>query len=441
MTTGRLLTFYGDDFTGSVDVLLQYQWFGLTGVIFLGLPSQPELEEAARKFDVVGIAGTTRSMLPDRIRATLRPAFERLALLKPALVQYKVCSTADSSPTIGSFAPAFELGRELFGLHPVPFLVAQPDLKRYTVYSNHFAGDRGTIYRLDRQPVMANHPITPMRESDLTSHLEAQLEERIGAVTLQDLHADGGRAAYAFADINENPAVVIDALTEPDLREAGTLIMRTALETGTAFAVGSGGLSVAVASGLVDVRPHVEPSLLPADGPCLAVSGSCSALTDDQIAAALSAGWEGILLDPQLVASDPDSAVSASASVAAAAIAAGRSAVVYTCGPNQLSVAHAPSVEVVSRALAQIILEVRSSAHVTRVIICGGDTSGHVVTALEASSLSSTARVGTYTLLLELHSEDPRVDGLEVVLKGGQIGERNFFELVRVGNIAGILRS
>ena len=167
-----LLTFYGDDFTGSADLVMQYERFGLSGLIFLGSPGVAELEAAAADHAVVGIAGVTRAAAPAEISGMIAPAFEALAALDPRYLQYKVCSTADSSPKIGSFAPAIQRGRELFGAVPVPVLVAQPKLGRYTAFSNHFAVYRNEVYRLDRQPVMSNHPTTPMREADLRLHVQ-----------------------------------------------------------------------------------------------------------------------------------------------------------------------------------------------------------------------------------------------------------------------------
>lgn len=424
-----LITFYGDDFTGSTDLVLQYRRFGLPGIIFMGLPSLDQLQAAAQTYSVVGIAGVTRSMAPADIEVRLEPALHRLAELGPDLIQYKVCSTADSSPTVGSFAPAIRLGRLIAGGTPVPVLVAQPSLGRYTVFSNHFAVDRGQVYRLDRQPVMSQHPVTPMTEADLRTHLEQQLLSTVGAVTVNDLRADdGGRARWADAVGQDLSAVVLDSLTEEDLRLAGELVLAQR-HTEPVFVVGSGGFSTGIAAALGFSRVDETDAPVPARGPCLAVSGSCSPVTSDQIRYAREHGWAGVHLD----LAEPDTAgcVERAVTQARAHLEADRSVVVYTYDGQHARVPM--PVETVGSALAEVVRGCARGGALSRVLVAGGDTSGHVMTSLKATALHSRATLGA-TLLCGLESADPVVNGLEVVLKGGQIGTVDYFEHVRQGD-------
>lgn len=434
MTSRRpLLTFYGDDFTGSADLVLQYQRFGLQGKIFLGDPSREELQAAAAEFSVVGVAGVTRALGPEEISAAIEPALRALVALEPDFMQYKVCSTADSSPTIGSFAPAIRIGRELCGDRPVPVLVAQPGLGRYTVFSNHFAVDRGQVYRLDRQPVMSKHPVTPMTESDLRMHLALQIDGPIGAVTLTELHgADGGESSYRKAQDDNLVAVIVDALTEDDLRKAGELFMKGG--RAPVFGIGSGGFSVAVARALGFTEGAVSSRLTAMAGPCLAVSGSCSPLTSDQIRYALAHGWHGIPLDVRETSATPGSALQLAADEALALLQEGRNVVVYTCGDDQQMIGAPVSVTHLADALAFAVIYCAERTLLSRVLIAGGDTSGHVVMALGATAMTSKSPVGKHTLLCELEAENEAINGLEVVLKGGQIGGEDFFEFVRIGD-------
>jgi uncharacterized protein YgbK (DUF1537 family) len=137
--------FYGDDFTGSVDALLQFTRRGWTGRLFTRLPDAATLRRAASEVDVVGVAGISRSLAPDAMDAELRPVFAAFAALEPEVVQYKACSTADSAPTVGSLGRVVELAREQFGDATVPMLFAQPDFGRYTLFGHHFAAERGVV--------------------------------------------------------------------------------------------------------------------------------------------------------------------------------------------------------------------------------------------------------------------------------------------------------
>jgi uncharacterized protein YgbK (DUF1537 family) len=434
MTGARpLLTFYGDDFTGSTDLVLQYRRFGMEGIIFLGQPGEDELARAASEYQVVGIAGVTRALAPAEIAEVVEPAFRMLAALEPDFLQYKVCSTADSSPEVGSFAPAVRAGRRLTGQQVVPILVAQPDLGRYTVFSNHFAVDRAVVYRLDRQPVMSRHPVTPMTEADLREHVALQLGEPVGSVTVNELRTrDGGTAALAAAATAGVPAVIVDALTDEDLRLAGRAILDRA-SSSPVFAVGSGGLSTGVAAALGMSRETSTAPLPPAAGPCLAVSGSCSPSTDDQIQYAVEHGWHGIRLDVTSGATQVWAEVERLRGEVVGELAAGRSVVVYTCGGDQPRSSEPVDGRVVAQALASFVTTSAEQLGLARLLVAGGDTSGHVITALGATAMRSKTVAGQ-TLLCELQAPTPVIDGLEVVLKGGQIGTLDFFELVRNGD-------
>ena len=89
---------------------------------------------------------------------------------------YKVCSTFDSSPEIGSIGRGIELLHDQFTSHgAIPVAPAQPGFGRYTAFSNHYAAFAGDVYRLDRHP-SPRHPSTPMHAADLrrASHRAAQ---------------------------------------------------------------------------------------------------------------------------------------------------------------------------------------------------------------------------------------------------------------------------
>jgi uncharacterized protein YgbK (DUF1537 family) len=52
---------------------------------------------------------------------------------------------------------------------------------------------------------------------------------------------------------------------------------------------------------------------------------------------------------------------------------------------------------------------------------------------LGIDALEVTAQAETAAPLCRASSRDARVDGLEIVLKGGQVGREGFFESVRTG--------
>ncbi|MBV8749180.1 MAG: four-carbon acid sugar kinase family protein, partial [Candidatus Eremiobacteraeota bacterium] len=160
-------------------------------------------------------------------------------------------------------------------------------------------------------------------------------------------------------------------------------------------------------------------------GPVLAVSGSCAPQTGAQIGAALDAGWHGVHL--------PVDQLNASASEdVLAALRAGRNTLVYTAlGPQPSAAPVGP--RAVGAALGALVRAAVARAGVRRVVVAGGDTAGHTMRALGASGLAYAGSFADGAPLCRLFARDPSLDGLEVVLKGGQIGERGFFEHVRNG--------
>jgi 3-oxoisoapionate kinase len=64
----------------------------------------------------------------------------------------------------------------------------------------------------------------------------------------------------------------------------------------------------------------------------------------------------------------------------------------------------------------------------SRVGVAGGDTSSLAVGALDAWGLSYLAQLAPGTALCRLHSEAPGLDGVEIMLKGGQMGSQGVFE-------------
>lgn len=411
MSSARV-AFYGDDFTGSVDALLQFARRGWTGRLFTGLPDASTLRRAADEVDVIGVAGISRSLAPADMDDELRPVFAAFANLQPHVVQYKACSTADSAPHVGSLGRVIELAREVFGDRAVPMLFAQPDFGRYTLFGQHFAAERGTVYRLDRQPTMSQHPSTPMAEADLAIHIGQQTELPIGSVPLLAFDDLAARLRDA-----PEAALVLDALTDEHLVAVGEAL--STLPT-PVFAIGSGGLSHGIAAAAPGDGPAL-PTSTAATGPVLVVSGSRSAQTRRQADAAAAAGW---LVRPlPLRASERDVATAEVVRV----LLSGRGVVLTSDDIDTAAAGGRPVLEVITEAAASVISTVARDGASRRMIVCGGDTSSRVTRLLGVESLSIAANPSGNVVLLRARSSDPAIDGLDLLLKGGQVGSDTLF--------------
>jgi 3-oxoisoapionate kinase len=380
--------FYADDVTGATDVLLQFARYGLRGRLRF---DRRDPSGDAEGVDVVGVAGAARGLPTERIEDEVRPALEAFARMAPRVIQYKVCSTFDSSPTIGSIGRACEVAADVLGAGTIPVAAAQPELGRYTLFSNHFAraGD-GVVHRLDRHPTMANHPVTPMREANLVEVLRAQTSRL--PVSGVDVFALRGNDWPDTSGL-----VVLDGLEDADLERAGEAIWGNERP---AFAVGSGGLSMGLAR---QAGQHMELAPVEPVRAVLAVSGSRAPQTAEQIRRALAQGWLDVPAE-------------ADTQAAVAALTAGRSVVVHSAsGP-------APDA-----LLARFVSAALEATPVRRFVLAGGDTAGGVLRHLRAETAELAGLAGG----LPVCRLTSQLDGVEVILKGGQVGGPDILEEAR----------
>ena len=223
---------YGDDFTGATDTLMNASQSGLRALLFLGAPTPARLA-AAGPLDALGIAGTSRSMTPAAMHAELARVAGFLATLAAPVWHYKTCSTFDSAPHVGSIGAAIAALRPHRANAFVPVVGGQPNLGRYCLFGHLFAaaGAGGEVVRIDRHPTMSRHPVTPMLESDLRVHLGLQGLGTVASVPFT-AYAQGEaalheRVASIVADAPD--AVLMDVSREDELATIGAAIWRQAL--------------------------------------------------------------------------------------------------------------------------------------------------------------------------------------------------------------------
>src|SRR5690606_3477718 len=105
LPAGPLVTWYGDDFTGSAAVLEVMEFAGLPSILLLAPPRPDELPTLAG-YRGIGIAGKARAKSPEWMRRELPAVFAGMAAIGAPIAQYKICSTLDSSPAVGSIGAA-----------------------------------------------------------------------------------------------------------------------------------------------------------------------------------------------------------------------------------------------------------------------------------------------------------------------------------------------
>ena len=448
---GLWLSYYGDDFTGSTDVLEAFTAAGVPTVLFLQAP-RPEDLARFPEARCVGLAGQSRGKSPAWMREHLPPVFERLSSLGAPIVQYKVCSTFDSAPEVGSIGQAIELGVAHRQARWSPMVVGAPRLQRYQVFGHLFAAAQGEVYRIDRHPTMSRHPVTPMHESDLRVHLAQQTPRRIGLVNLAQMTQGQGSAALQALQGEDQPVVMLDVADPVSQREAGRLVWQQRGQG--VFSASSSGLQYALVEywrsrGWLPAQsslPQAQPL------PCIAVvSGSCSPMSAAQIEwAEQNEGFvtERMDVGKCLDAAQAEQEIERLVALAVDAVSRKVSPVIYSArGPDDSAVTgfealvqragceKAQGTERIGMALAEVMRRLLDRTELRRIVVAGGDSSGAVASHLQVQAFTVAAGMAPGVPLCRAWSDNPRRDGLEIALKGGQLGAVSFYGDVRAGRV------
>ena len=405
---GPLLTFYGDDFTGSSAVMEVTAFAGLPTVLFLSPPTPEQLAQFADR-RVIGIAGIARSQSPAWMDRHLPPVFELLRSLAAPIAHYKVCSTFDSAPHVGSIGRAIDIGTPILGGAWKPVVVGDPGMGRYQAFGYLFAVVNGVGYPVDEHPVMACHPVTPMDDANLGRHLAKQTTKKIGLIDFVAMKNGEADIRLASALSAGTEIVFLDVLDRETFAEAGRLIWENRGER--LFGIGSQGFEAALVSywrsaGLIPTEPEVVRA--PPASRIACVSGSVSPITAAQIAFATDHGFASIRIDATQAIDRATWKRECGRAVerALAALGQGRDPLVYTAaGPDDPAVqalrtavaAAGVSAEMVNdrigTGLGWILNDVLRESRLTRAVISGGDSSSHAASVLGIYALTPVAPI------------------------------------------------
>ncbi|HKJ95337.1 MAG TPA: nucleotide-binding domain containing protein, partial [Gammaproteobacteria bacterium] len=240
--------------------------------------------------------------------------------------------------------------------------------------------------------------------------------------------------------------LLYDVLDDLSQRRAGELLWGRVDTGGGLFCAGSSGVEYALIAHWRQSGAIEPPARSPTAGESeqvFVVSGSCSPVTAGQIGWALDNGFEGYPLDPAelLDPATAGNAVERAIAHCSGALAAGRSVVAYSTigAPDDRTRAlFTEDPEGFSHRLGQaqgrVLTETLRRTGVRRAVVAGGDTSGHAMQEMGAYALTTLAPIAPGSPLCTAHADDPDLDGLEIALKGGQVGREAYFEHVRAGH-------
>ena len=431
MSGDLLLCYYGDDLTGSTDVMEALATRGTPTILFTAIPTADEMKRFPGR-RVIGIAGTSRSETPEWMDENLPPVFEWMKHSSAALCHYKVCSTFDSSPSVGSIGRAMDIAASVFRQTCMPLVVGAPELKRYTAFGNLYAHFGPDVFRIDRHPVMSRHPVTPMDEADLRVHLGRQTDKSIGLIDF--LRLKNGLAPEELSQrARQEDILLFDVLDEETKAATGRHLW--SLREECRFVTGSSGVQYALVAKDAGTPLSGEARSVAGPGgrgPIAVVSGSCSPTTERQIRHAIDNGFDGIHVDASALTTQTEATVQAAIEAASAVLRSGRSPLLYTAlGIADMRVAGLEG-HLIGQGLGLILAGLVRGHGLKRAVVAGGDTSSHAIKQLSILALELLAPLpacpGSPLCTGFLKTEGEQ---LEIAFKGGQVGTDAYFTVVR----------
>ena len=399
-----------DDFTGATDIAGFLVANGLRTVQLNDVPPA----DLQVDVDAVVISLKTRSCPVAQAVEQSLAALDWLRARDCQQFFFKYCSTFDSTPK-GNIGPVTDA---LLAALDEDFTVICPVLpvNGRTIYHGYLFVNGVPL----DESGMRHHPVTPMTDANLMRLMDAQSEGKTGNVpsTIMDQGADAVRETLASLKAKGFRYAVLDALNDAHLVTMGQAVAGMRLVTG-----GSGladGMARAWSKGAADAAAEGRP----AKGRAVVLSGSCSQMTNAQVAAyraeapSLAVSVERCLKEPGYAQELADWVLAQPPGLAPLVYATQPPAELKKLQEQFGAAASSHAVESTFGALAQKL----EAAGFDQFIVAGGETSGIVTQSLG---------IGGFHIGPQIVPGVPWVRAvgkpLSLALKSGNFGQERFF--------------
>ncbi len=408
-----------DDVTGATDLAINLVKGGMRVVQFLSTPSAAQLE--GLNCDAVVVALKTRSVTADQ---AIRDSLAAVEVLKSCGCQrfyFKYCSTFDSTPE-GNIGPVAAAIMQRLDAEKTIVCPAFPAAGR-TVYLGHLFVNG----KLLNESGMQNHPLNPMTDSDIVRFLGRQTALSVGRVETPHIAAGSDSTANAIdrAVSEGDQLLVTDTCCDTDLATIAEAVVDHV------FITGGSGIARYLPDawrreGLIAKTIH-SPELRPIKGKTLIIAGSCSEVTQRQVAY-MKDRSVCVRVDVEALMQDFDALVDKFESVVPNVD--DRPLMIY-------STAEAHEIEPLHKKYGrtEVCRTVENfHGHVARrlvrafgfgkIIVAGGETAGAVMRDLEVSRLQIGPEICTG---VPWTFTSGKLD-IAIALKSGNFGGEDFFE-------------
>jgi 3-dehydrotetronate 4-kinase len=408
-----------DDYTGASDLANTLTRCGLRTVQTIGVPAD---DLALPEVDAVVVSLKSRSIEANLAVSRSRAAEKWLRGRGATHVLFKICSTFDSTDA-GNIGPVMDALRADCGEPIVMVTPAFPETGRTVYMGNLFVGS----VPLNESP-LKDHPLNPMRDSNLVRVLARQSQTKIGLVDLAEIARGPAAVRARLADLSKKGlgAAIADAVFDRDLETVGAVGLEHRLSVG-ASGFGLGLARALVASGKVKPDAAKANPESAVGGPAACLAGSCSQATLQQIAHA-EATMPVLHLEPEQAVAGKDEARRALA-WAIERLKQGPILIASSANPEQVAALQSrhgrdAAGHAIEQAMADIAEGLVQSG-VRRLVVAGGETSGAVVDRLAIPGFLVGAEIAAGVPVLQAvgASQGPML----LALKSGNFGGPEFF--------------
>lgn len=404
-----------DDFTGATDLAALMARTGLSVSLRIGIPEPGTPSDA----DCEVVALKIRTEPVDEAVSEALKALVWLQEIGAGTFFWKYCSTFDSTAK-GNIGPVAEAIMQQLGCDQTVYCPSFPENGR-TVFQGHmFVGEE----LLSDSPMRA-HPLTPMTDSNLLRLLTPQVSKPVGLINRRTV--SGGvkavQSRLAQLDAEGISHIILDAINDEDLSILGPALAPMKFITGGS-AIAQSSVRALSDTG-TDNQTAIETTIT--TNTPLVLSGSCSAMTQSQVAQ-FAQGHPSFKLDPMELALENDALEKAKNWLESQPVNAPK--LIYaTADPDavkqaQSSLGRDRAGQVVEDALAKLAQFALQIGH-RRFVVAGGESSGAVTKALSVKQLKIGKEIApgvpwTYTRSGEFE--------IALALKSGNFGDENFFQ-------------
>ncbi|WP_079210816.1 3-oxo-tetronate kinase [Brucella pituitosa] len=406
-----------DDFTGATDLAALLARSGYPVSLRLGLPDKNEPVAQGCAIEIIALK--IRNAPRETAVAHALAAYDWLKQRGLNKLYWKYCSTFDSTAD-GNIGPVAEALMHATAAQQTIYCPAFPENGR-TVFMGHlFVGDR-----LLSDTAMKDHPLTPMRDSNLLRLLAPQLQGKVGLVNRLTIAkgVKSVRAALAALKASGIAHVVMDAVADADLATIATATLDLPLLTG-------GSALAMPLPALLDAQGLLQAKANPAAPPDLGagqivLSGSCSAMTLKQVAAFQNHA-QSYRLDPIRLA-QPGGSRAVIQWLQTVPVTAPKLIYASTDTSGLKAAQAALGVERAGQIVEQTLAEIAVAAFALgtrRFVVAGGETSGAVAQALGIKKLRVGREIAPGVPWTYATTQGASV---ALALKSGNFGTSSFF--------------